>query len=518
MKKQIRFEPERRPLVARFALSLLLAMLLAAVPAWMFWLTAEREVQASKKLEFAEYSSSRIELLREVIQIRVNMLKVLATTVPELKALDEERFTRLFEPLLQEIDTGSLCWHDLIRGDEFILPKEGGDCGAFKLFQSAALLTDGSPRLLLSAPAGDRDTVRSGFVSLLIDLGSVSTHNTHTAIEEYLYFDFEDSQKLQRFRLQNTGLVEANIQQQDERVEKRVSTVLSMPGLSIIYEAIDSREADSRPFLLGATAWLATVLVLLTLAISRWQNSALDREVARRTEELSQFGYRASHDLKSPLVSIRQLSDFVIEDIRAGKTESSIKDVMRIQSQATELEALVGEILDLSQADVNTDAGDKSAIDFNEILEAIRNRHIALIEERGTDLTFDLGAQLPTSGQYIRVVQILDNLISNAIKYIPVDRGSPSVDVSLSVLNSKLSIVVVDNGVGLGDAFYQSAGVKIFKRYHPQLASGSGIGLTIICKHIERLRGTIEFESFSHGSKIVVELPIDNKGLSREQL
>lgn len=505
MKKVLRFRSKHRTLSRTLITGLALIVLLALIPAWFTWDAIAKKTHEEAATSFNAYSSARAKQLREIIQISTRTLNVLASTLPELETLNAAQFKKMFESLMQQMGTDSLCWRDMINYHDFRLPENENECDHFELFQTATLLSDGSPRFLLTQSAGDRNSARTGYISKVVNLGNDSTRNTNSDVAEYFIFDFPKQQKLELYRFVDIGLSRASTNQQPDSPNKTMSTVLSLPDLNIVYQAISLKKNSPMPLLLGTTVWFATVFTLLALATLKWKNQILDQEVNKRTEELSQFAYRASHDLKSPLTSIKQLSKFISSDIDSGHHNRAIEDATRIQSQATELENLVGEILDLSRADTAVDSN--TPLDFEKMIDSILTRHTSLIEERSTNIKVSLGENLPTFGSHIRLLQILDNLISNAVKYIPPEKESPFVKISIEHSSSELVLSVSDNGAGFGEKFYNEGRVKLFTRYHPKLASGSGIGLSIVCKHVELLGGSIEFTSNTEGSTVEIKLP-----------
>jgi signal transduction histidine kinase len=221
-------------------------------------------------------------------------------------------------------------------------------------------------------------------------------------------------------------------------------------------------------------------------------------------EELSQFAYRSSHDLRAPLTTIRGLTQFAIEDLRSGDLVEVEQNLEKVGIHTKRLDDLVGDILDLSRADF-VDVDD-TPINVSEICAQIEERlcfdpELAEFEMRVTD---HLHGSLLT--QRTRIAQVLENLISNAIKYRDLTKPTQFAEVTVTDSEQGVVICVEDNGIGIpkeraGDVF------QMFKRFHPGVAIGSGLGMSIVKKHIDHLGGTIEFESSAQGTKFKILLP-----------
>lgn len=222
-------------------------------------------------------------------------------------------------------------------------------------------------------------------------------------------------------------------------------------------------------------------------------------------EELSQFAYRSSHDLRAPLTTIRGLTQFAIEDLRSGDLVEVESNLEKVGVHAKRLDDLVGDILELSQADF-LDV-ESTPINVSEICAEVTERlcfdaELAEFEVRVTDhLDGSLLAQ-PT-----RIAQVLENLISNAIKYRDLTKPTQFAEITVAGSEQGAVIWVEDNGIGIpkertGDVF------QMFKRFHPGVAIGSGLGMSIVKKHIDHLGGTIEFDSSPQGTKFKILLPL----------
>lgn len=226
-------------------------------------------------------------------------------------------------------------------------------------------------------------------------------------------------------------------------------------------------------------------------------------ELRRSNEELNQFAYRTSHDLKSPLTAIRRLTSYVQKDLKEGVLDEVAANVAAIGQRAKAMESMVGGILETAKADLSYAAPEP--VDMEAIMVEIAESHRFLSEDMGVDLSWTIDCAEPPTLTRIRVYQILSNLIGNGIKYASPKREERFVRLSARSANDRLIVAIEDNGTGMqgvgGTVPYQ-----MFSRFSSEV-SGSGLGLYIVKKHVEALKGTIQFESSEAGTRFELDLP-----------
>ena len=241
-------------------------------------------------------------------------------------------------------------------------------------------------------------------------------------------------------------------------------------------------------------------------------NQKLEKLVEQRTQsltrangELSQFAYRTSHDLKAPLTASKLLTNFIIEDIQAGDIDTAIENTTRIHDQMEKLEELVMNILSLTEADsIETN---HAVIHFDNIIDDIQQRCSGITDSSDYIILREIQHDLEMVNNPTRITQILENLISNAIKYRDDNKPElPFVKISVSEDTNAYQLIVEDNGVGIPDDRHNEV-FLMFKRFHPKLSFGSGLGLAIIKKHIDYLNGTITMNTSNSGTTFSITIP-----------
>ncbi len=229
-----------------------------------------------------------------------------------------------------------------------------------------------------------------------------------------------------------------------------------------------------------------------TLASASQQLNTTSKELQQSNSELQSFAYIASHDLKSPLRGIRDLTEFVEEDLLELSDSSQLPDQVshnfnRVRAQIDRMCQLIDGILSYSAAGKCPVPFEKAAMSelIDEIAEDLQLRPEQLILD-------DRLSQLETPKLPLK--QVLQNLIGNAVKY-----GTPDETAVVSVtaveLNGFYQFSVADSGVGIDPRFHQRI-FEVFQTLHGgNRKDSSGVGLAIVKKTVESYGGAIRVTS-----------------------
>ena len=213
-------------------------------------------------------------------------------------------------------------------------------------------------------------------------------------------------------------------------------------------------------------------------------------EIQRQKTEMEEFTYTVSHDLKSPLTTIAGFSEVLAESLEGNDIEAAKNDLKRISRAATKMQNLLGELLEYSRLGVLPNSIESAPM--REIIDDAQERVAGQILESGATITVqpDQPDQPEVEGNLLRITQLYQNLIDNAIKFHHRDRP---IQIDLGWDTKKSCFFVDDNGPGIEPQFNK----KIFELFD-QLDhdhSGSGIGLAAAKKIVETHGGTIWMES-----------------------
>ena len=213
-------------------------------------------------------------------------------------------------------------------------------------------------------------------------------------------------------------------------------------------------------------------------------------ELTRSNAELEQFAYVASHDLQEPL---RVIAGYVhlLEERYGDRIDQDGREFIAFTTDAVHrMRMLINDLLDYSR--VESDGNPFEHVDCNRALSnALADLGVS-IQETGAEITSD---PLPEfSGDPVQISQLLENLIANAIKFRQ-DDESPKIHVSCHRNDTNWQLSVSDNGIGIRPR-YQDRIFGMFKRAHKRSKyPGTGIGLAMCSKIVERHGGTIWVES-----------------------
>lgn len=207
----------------------------------------------------------------------------------------------------------------------------------------------------------------------------------------------------------------------------------------------------------------------------------------RSNQELDDFAYIASHDLKEPLRGLSNNARFLKEDYDELIDEGGKKRLDRLMFLCERMERLVNDLLYFSRLGRQELAVQPT--NLNEVIHDIEAMLESNLQEGGAKLV--IVEPLPTIiCDLPRITEVYRNLISNAIKYC--DKSEKRVEIGWEMQNAERVFYIRDNGIGIAPEFHQDV-FRIFKRLNHENdnVKGTGVGLTFVKKIIERHRGRI---------------------------
>ncbi len=225
-------------------------------------------------------------------------------------------------------------------------------------------------------------------------------------------------------------------------------------------------------------------------------------ELGVKNEELERFNYTVSHDLKSPLVTIKGFLGMLRQDAERGEVDRLDHDIRRIGAAADRMSRLLDELLELSSLGRRVRPPEDVAL-TRLASEALENL-VAQVAEKQTEVVVD--PDLPVIvGDRMRLLQLVQNLLANAIKYMG-DQSGPRVEFGMRSDVEGRVLYVRDNGLGI-DARYHERVFGLFERLDAG-DEGTGVGLALAKRIVEMHGGRIWVESdgLSHGSSFCFTL------------
>jgi signal transduction histidine kinase len=249
---------------------------------------------------------------------------------------------------------------------------------------------------------------------------------------------------------------------------------------------------------------------------ARAEAEAMQELLARQNERLleldklkDEFISLVSHELRTPLTSIRGYLELLLDDSRLDDEQQGFLGI--IDRNSNRLLGLVSDLLMLTQIEAGGLQFDLGPVDLEEVLRESIETATPSAEAGGVELGLTI-ARLPAiRGHRLRLAQVLDNLISNALKFTP---SGGRVDVRLSAGDGTAVIEVQDTGVGIAEDEQQQLFERFFRSAQAtrNAIPGTGLGLTISKAIVERHGGRIELESSEGiGTTVRVCLPLSQK-------
>jgi len=216
---------------------------------------------------------------------------------------------------------------------------------------------------------------------------------------------------------------------------------------------------------------------------------ASNNRLKKTNNELDRFVYSVSHDLRAPLASVLGLIEYTMSET---EEEEVLQDLGMMKVSIEKLDRFILDILDYSR---NARLEIKvQAVNFHQLLEETKD-NLKFLQTGGTTVRFETEVQENgTFGSDERRISILlNNLVSNALRYADTGKPDPFVEVKITAGPEGASIIVRDNGIGIAEEYHE----RIFDMFFrvSEKSNGSGLGLYLVKETVDKLKGQINLES-----------------------
>jgi len=294
-----------------------------------------------------------------------------------------------------------------------------------------------------------------------------------------------------------------------EEMEKQVFEVRLIKKNGIIFDA----HIELQPYFEDKyhSYQSKTNLKMAVIDITKQKN--LERELKRSNKELQQFAYVASHDLQEPLRTIASFTQLLARRYEGKLDEDADEFIGFIVEASFRMKQQIEDLLEFSR--VMTRSGEFSELKVKEVVKDNIYGLKALIDENNVEISCDSLPEIYADKR--QIARLFQNLITNSIKF-----RKPNVPPKIHISAKKdektdeCVFSVSDNGIGI-EPQYQDQIFKIFQRLHTREEySGTGIGLAVAKKIVERHGGRIWVESeFGKGSKFYFTIPFGRRERKR---
>jgi PAS domain S-box-containing protein len=233
------------------------------------------------------------------------------------------------------------------------------------------------------------------------------------------------------------------------------------------------------------------------------ERKQVEVELRKKNVEIEQFLYTVSHDLRTPLVTVKTFLGFLENDMAGGDQQKISQDLLFIHGAADKMKLMLDELLELSRIDRVESKAVK--VSFGDVICGVLEVMAGTINERRVEIHHS-ETDLMLFGDPLRLSQIWQNLIENAIKYSR-DDSTPRIKLGSLQENGETIFFVTDNGIGI-DPRYCTKVFGIFEKLNPK-SPGAGLGLSMVQRIVEKFGGRIWVESngSDQGSNFYFTLP-----------
>jgi signal transduction histidine kinase len=256
----------------------------------------------------------------------------------------------------------------------------------------------------------------------------------------------------------------------------------------------------------GVSALMFSVTAVVQHLAARTVQSALARaraseagyralvgELETRNADLEWFTYTVSHDLKSPLITLRGFLDYMERDAQAGNLARLREDLARSRDAADKMRRQLEDLLALSR--IGRVMNPAEDVPFAEIASEAVALARGRLQMRG--IAVELAPGLPVvRGDRARLVEVVQNLLDNAAKFMG-EQPQPRVEIGARAGLGEIVLFVRDNGIGIPPRHHQRV-FRLFDKLDPG-SEGSGVGLALVKRIVEVHGGRIWVESVGDG-------------------
>ncbi len=215
-------------------------------------------------------------------------------------------------------------------------------------------------------------------------------------------------------------------------------------------------------------------------------------------DELVSFSYRTSHDLKAPLTLMEGLINLSLEELEDGELQK--QNLVDMSQVVDGLKSTIKSTLNIAKVDNIQILNEKLSVE--EIYQELQDKFSQLFKDHQISLFIESNDDEVILDRYL-FKGIIDNLVSNSIKFRHSDRNQ-EINVSINRDRGKILLTVKDNGQGIPKEYHEKV-FNMFERFHNDNV-GSGLGLYIVKKMVDRLQGEISFTSDDSGTQFIVSL------------
>lgn len=298
-------------------------------------------------------------------------------------------------------------------------------------------------------------------------------------------------------------------------IGKNLSSFLRAPDLlDKIEKCRDERVNEYLEFEINLPTYSFFRLTIVPLSQKNVLIVVKDYTDVKKSEQLrSDFVANVSHELKTPLVSIKGFLE-TISNSAKDDSKAQEKFIKIMQEQANKMEILILDLMSLSRIEMQEHIQPDGKVDMKEIISNIQKIPNKILSKKNININFKIEDNLPfVRGDYDKLSEVVQNIYDNAIKYT---KENTTIDILLKYnperfSNGSVFLSIKDEGIGIAkeeihrvtERFYRSANAK------KNMIQGTGLGLAIVKHIVNQHRGELEINSrLNEGSEFIIHLPL----------
>lgn len=300
----------------------------------------------------------------------------------------------------------------------------------------------------------------------------------------------------------------------------RWTTIISVSILTLIFMLLSFQDqvSETSPFWSLRNMWFFLILATALLLTFIWHLSNLEQirqqelkyineDLEQKIAELERFTYTVSHEMKIPVVTIKNFLGSIEKDLQNEKYDRARKDLLRVSTASDKLLETISDLLELSR--IGRIINPPEEVDLIKLTQEALETLDARIHSKNVSVNVlpDLPVVCVDRG---RMREVFENLIDNASKYMG-NQPKPLIEISTRIQEGKHIILIKDNGMGI-EAQYHTRIFGLFEKLNPT-SEGTGIGLALVKRIIEIHGGKIwvESEGLGKGSTFCFTIPNGSK-------
>ena len=298
-------------------------------------------------------------------------------------------------------------------------------------------------------------------------------------------------------------------------IGKNLSSFLRAPDLlDKIEKCKNERKNEYLEFEINLPTYSFFRLTIVPLSQKNVLIVIKDYTDVKKSEQLrSDFVANVSHELKTPLVSIKGFLE-TISNSAKDDPKAQEKFIKIMQEQANKMEILILDLMSLSRIEMQEHIQPDGKVNMKEIIDSIQNIPNKTLNKKNIKINSNIEDHLPlVRGNYEKLSEVVQNIYDNAIKYT---KENTTISITLKrnntkLLNGAVSLSIKDEGIGIAkdeihrvtERFYRTSNAK------KNLIQGTGLGLAIVKHIVNQHRGELEINSrLNEGSEFIIHLPI----------